>query len=169
LKDRILCEDVITETFISIWSKVDQYDHRYNFSTWAYAIAKNNCWGVLKEKKKTVSIDKVPFKSLHSKNFMYVNRITTTDIECLAPSGDELIQKLYDVSINAIYELKEPYKTVMIEREINKKQLDAIADDLGWNLSTVKTRLRKAKVDIADKVKLKHSHLVESYLYPEDE
>ena len=37
----------------------------------------------------------------------------------------------------------------MIERELNQKQLNDIAYDLGWNLNTVKTRLTKARKNVA--------------------
>ena len=85
------------------------------------------------------------------------------DTEVIGPSGEELVQKLYDASVNAIYELPEPYKTVMIEREVNRKQLQAIADELGWNTSTVKTRLRKARKDIAENIKKQYPELVNAY------
>ena len=81
----------------------------------------------------------------------------------MGPTGEELIQKLYDASISAIHELKEPYKTVMIEREIKQKQLQTIAQDLGWNTSTVKTRLRKARKDISENIKKSYPELVEAY------
>jgi DNA-directed RNA polymerase specialized sigma24 family protein len=86
------------------------------------------------------------------------------EIEVIGPVGEELIQELYDASLNAIQNLKEPYKTVMIEREVNKKQLHIIANELGWNTSTVKTRLRKARKDIADDITKKYPELVEAFI-----
>ena len=55
----------------------------------------------------------------------------------------------------------------MIEREIKLKRLQDIAVDLNWNLSTVKTRLRKARKDIANTLREKHPDLLEAY-YDED-
>jgi DNA-directed RNA polymerase specialized sigma24 family protein len=68
-----------------------------------------------------------------------------------------------------INQLSEPYKTVMIEREINQKQLNDIADDLGWNLSTVKTRLRKARKDVAEVLYKKYPDQIDSYFGNENE
>jgi DNA-directed RNA polymerase specialized sigma24 family protein len=51
----------------------------------------------------------------------------------------------------------------MIERELNQKQLSDIAIDLGWNLSTVKTRLRKARKDVAEILYKKYPDMVDSY------
>ena len=52
----------------------------------------------------------------------------------------------------------------MIEREVNRKQLQTIADELGWNTSTVKTRLRKARKDIATIVEKQYPDLVDAYI-----
>jgi len=57
----------------------------------------------------------------------------------------------------------------MIEREINQKQLHEIAIDLDWNLSTVKTRLRKARKEVAEVLYTNYPGLVESYFGNENE
>ncbi len=161
VKDRDLTEDVLSQTFAAIWKKIDQYNSKFNFSTWVYAIAKNEALGILKEKNKTLSLDK--YMSNHSRLLQTYNPVFNMNIECVAPTGEELIQKLYDASISAIANLSEPYKTVMYEREINQKQLNTIANELDWNLSTVKTRLRKARKDIAEILYKKYPDLVDSY------
>jgi len=85
------------------------------------------------------------------------------DIEVIGPSGEELTNCLYEKTIKEIESLEEPYRTVMVEREIKQKRLQDIAADLNWNLSTVKTRLRKARKDIAKTLKEKHPELLEAY------
>lgn len=160
-KDKDSSEEVVSRTFISIWKKIDQYNDKYNFSTWVYAIAKNHALGILRENSRNVSLEKL--SKNNSKLFQIYNPIYDMDTECVGANGEQLVQQLYDASISVIKELKEPYRTVMIEREINQKQLNDIADDLSWNLSTVKTRLRKARKDIADILYKKYPDLVDSY------
>jgi len=162
VQDRDIINEILAQTFISAWEKIDQYNSQYNFSTWIYAIAKNEALGQLRILNKTVSHDKLV--EAHSKVLMDHTPIIEMQTELYGPVGQEIIDKLYDASIAAINELEEPYKTVMIEREVNQKQLNDIADMLGWNLSTVKTRLRKARKDIEDSVKKYYPSLVESYL-----
>ena len=89
--------------------------------------------------------------------------VVSMNIESIGPTGEQLIQDLYDASLNAINNLKEPYRTVIYEREIKQKQLQDIADNLNWNLSTVKTRLRKARKDVAEKLIKQYPGLVETY------
>lgn len=161
IQDRDLVNEIISQTFISIWEKVEQYNPKYNFSTWAYAIAKNEALGQIRINHKTYSREQLTEN--HSKLLKKSSPQENPEYEVMGPVGEELIQQLYDASLNAINNLKEPYKTVMIEREVNKKQLQTIASELGWNTSTVKTRLRKARKDIATRVGSEFPDLVEAY------
>lgn len=162
VKDVDVINEILAQTFISAWEKIDQYDTKYNFSTWIYAIAKNEALGQLRNMSKTVSHDKLV--ETHAKILVEHTPTIEMETELFGPVGDELIKKLYDASISIMHKLPEPYKTVMIEREINQKQITDIADMLGWNISTVKTRLRKARKDIAENIKKSYPNLLESYL-----
>jgi len=66
----------------------------------------------------------------HSRLLQLYNPVFNMNTEVIGPVGEELTRKLFDAS----NELKEPYRTVMLEREIKQKQLNDIANDLGWNL-----------------------------------
>ena len=161
VKDQDLANEVVSQTFIVIWEKIEQYNSKFNFSTWVYAIAKNEALGIIRTNSKTVSFDK--YTSNHSRLLQIYNPVFNMNAEVIGPSGEELTKKLFDASISVINELAEPYKTVMIEREINQKQLNDIAIDLDWNLSTVKTRLRKARKDVAEKLYKKYPDMIDSY------
>jgi len=161
IQDRDLINEVLSQTFISIWEKIDQYNSKYNFSTWVYAIAKNESLGQIRTRNKTLSHEKLTEN--HSRVLKMNSPLDFIETEVIGPTGEELVQKLYDASLNAIRNLKEPYKTVMIERQVNGKQLQVIADELGWNTSTVKTRLRKARKDIAITLEKHYPDLVTAY------
>lgn len=161
IQDRDLINEVLSQTFISVWEKIEQYNSKYNFSTWVYAIAKNEALGQIRIRNKTLSHEKLTEN--HSKVLKLYSPVENFQTEVIGPVGEELVQQLYDASLNAIHNLKEPYKTVMIEREVNRKQLQTIADELGWNTSTVKTRLRKARKDIAENIKKHYPDLVIAY------
>jgi len=161
VNDMDICKEIVSKTFISVWEKLDQYDKSYNFSTWVYAIAKNEALGQLRTQKRTVSHEKLTEN--HSRVLQIYSPVVHMETESIGPSGDELIDHLYQKTVVEIENLEEPYKTVMIEREINQKRLQDIAADLNWNLSTVKTRLRKARQDVAKIIAEKHPELLESY------
>lgn len=159
--DYDMCNEIVSSTFISVWEKIDQYNSDYNFSTWTYAIAKNEALGQLRLSRRNLSHEKLTQN--HSRILRMYSSPFYMDLECVGPNEEELTQRLYDIALEEIYSLKEPYQSVMVEREIYKKQLYDIARDLDWNLNTVKTRLRKARMDIADSIKKKYPELMEAY------
>ena len=159
--DKDLSQEIVSQTFINALEKIDQYKVEYNFSTWIYAIAKNEALGQLRLSKRNISHDKLTEN--HSKILKTYSTPFYMELECVGPSGEELTQYLYDLTIKEINFLDEPYRAVMFEREINKKQLQDIAKILNWNLNTVKTRLRKARKDIAFSLFKKYPELIEAY------
>jgi RNA polymerase sigma-70 factor, ECF subfamily len=156
-----LAKEIVSKTFIAAWEKIDQYDKIHNFSTWIYSIAKNEALGQLRLLKKTLSREKLAEN--HSKLLRIYTPMVSINLEVIGPSGEELTTFLYEKTLEEINNLEEPYKTVIFEREINNKRLQDIAKDLDWNLNTVKTRLRKARKDVADELKKKHKEFIEAY------
>lgn len=159
--DRDLINEVVSQTFITIWEKLSQYNREYNFSTWTYAIAKNEALGILRIQKRNISHEKLTENQ--SKLLKIYSPEVSMDVECFGPSGETVVQFLYDKSLEEIKNLKEPYRTVMTQREIEKKQLQDIANNLGWNLNTVKTRLRKARNVVAVNLREKHPEVIDAY------
>jgi DNA-directed RNA polymerase specialized sigma24 family protein len=63
-----------------------------------------------------------------------------------------------------ISELKEPYKTVIIMREIERMQYKDIADKLGKNLSTIKSQIRNGRHILMEQSKKEFSEIDEMFL-----
>jgi len=162
IKDTDKCKDIISTTLANIWNKIDQYDsERGYFSTWAYKIAANVAIAEIKNQRKNLSHENLTEN--HSKLLRIYSPTYNIEMEVCAPVGEILIQTLYDASIDAIQNLKEPYKKVATERIINDKPLQDIAVDLNWHLSTVKTRFYKAQKLIKNILEVKYPELIESY------
>jgi len=161
VQDPELSKEIVAKTFIAVWEKIHQYNSEFNFSTWVYAIAKNEALGQLRIKKKFLSHNTLTDNN--SNMLKSYSPVVNMDIEIYGPVGEEITYHLYDKVVDVINKLDEPYRSVITEREVNQKSLQDIANKLGWNLSTVKTRLRKARTDVAQLVKEKHPTLLENY------
>jgi len=159
--DRDQVNEIVSQTFINIWEKIHQYNTKYNFSTWAYAIARNEAIGYLRQSKRNLSHEQLAAN--HSRTLKLYSGAFHIDIECMGPNNQEITTYLYDLTIKEINSLSEPYRTVMIQREVDKKQLHDIAEHLDWNLNTVKTRLRKARKEIANRLCKKYPEIIEAY------
>jgi RNA polymerase sigma-70 factor (ECF subfamily) len=51
--DAILAQDLLQETFISVWNNMEKFRADSSWSTWIYRIAVNTCLGQLRKKKET--------------------------------------------------------------------------------------------------------------------
>lgn len=161
IKDMDSTKEIVSQVFIIIWEKSHQYNAKWNFSTWAYSIARNESLGHLRIKKRHLSHEQL--EENHSRVLRIYSPEVTMNIEIDGPAENEIIDTLHEKTMDAIHNLEEPYRAIMIEREVNQKQLQDIAKDLSMNLSTVKTRIRKAKKDIAINIVKEHPSLVKAY------
>lgn len=161
VKDRDLSHEIVNQVFISVWEKCDQYNPKWNFSTWVYTIAKNESLGALRLKKRYLSHERL--EENHSKLLKDNSPVVHMETEVMELTGHEALDSLYEKTLSEIYTLDEPYRSIMIEREINRNQLQFIANRLGMNLSTVKTRLRKARKMVEGNLLKNNPSLVMAY------
>lgn len=70
LLDEEETKDVLQDVFIKVWQKLDQYDLNQKFSTWLYKIVVNQCYDVLRKKKRS-----------HAVPLMELNTAVTTSVE----------------------------------------------------------------------------------------
>lgn len=130
--------EVIATTFSKVWLKIEQYDPYWNFSTWVYRIARNEALLFHRGRKKTYSYEAMEENGINmEKNHSYEERMFDHE--------EDVVDSLYDRAVEAINELPEIYKTVLILREVQKKKYEDIAEELGWKHNTVRTRIRKAR------------------------
>jgi RNA polymerase sigma factor (sigma-70 family) len=133
-------EDISTDAFLTALDKIDRYERdKAQFSTWLFTIAKNISLQELKNDKKSISLDvEYDNEGTTMKDFI------TTDEE-----DRELIHDIFSIKADIIKkymdELKEPYRTVIEMREIKKMAYQDIADQLGRNLSTIKSQIRNGR------------------------
>jgi RNA polymerase sigma-70 factor (ECF subfamily) len=72
--------------------------------------------------------------------------------------------KKADVLKKHISELKEPYKTVIEMREIDRMSYKDIADKLNKNLSTIKSQIRNGRHILMEQSKKEFSEIDEMFL-----
>ena len=166
VKDMDLAHEIVSQVFILSWEKIHQYNPKWNFSTWVYSIAKNESLGALRHRSRNVSHEML--EEANSRVLRIYSPEVTMDTEVFGPSPKTIIEELHEKTMEEIHLLDEPYRSIMIEREVNKKQIQDISRDLNMNLSTVKTRMRKARTVIAKNIKKKHPTLLKIYYEREE-
>lgn len=139
-QDEYLAEDVATEAFIKAFEKIEQYERgKAQFSTWLFTIARHLALQEIKQVRKTMSMDsELDNEGTTMKDFIQEEDNNEEFLHSLNRKKADLIKR-------EIAKLKDPYKTVIEMREIQKMQYKDIADALDRNLSTVKSQIRKGR------------------------
>lgn len=151
-------EDVTTDSFMTAFEKIDKYEkEKSQFSTWLFTIARNIMLQEIKTKSKTVSIDvEVGEEGTTLKDFIH----EPESFEHL----NTLTSKKAEIMMKHISKLKDPYKKVIEMRELKKMPYKDIADELGKNLSTIKSQIRNARIILMNQTKKEFDILDDMYL-----
>jgi len=151
-------EDISTDSFMIALEKIEMYQkEKSQFSTWLFTIAKNLSLQDKKLENRNISLD-IEFddEGTTLKDFIQ-------ETESNEAIYDVFTQKA-DVMKKHIDELKEPYKTVIIMREIKRMQYKDNADTLGKNLSTIKSQIRNGRQILMEQSKKEFEQIDEMYL-----
>jgi RNA polymerase sigma-70 factor (ECF subfamily) len=156
--DQQKAEDITTESFMTAFEKIDKYEkEKAQFSTWLFTIARNILLQDIKSSKKTISIDtEYDEEGTTLKDFIQ-EEVSDTHLQSLNQMKAEIMKE-------HISKLKEPYKKVIEMREIKKMAYKDIADQLGKNLSTIKSQIRNGRLILISQTKKEFDLLDENYL-----
>lgn len=131
-------EDAAQETFLRAYSRLDQYDMNHKFSTWLFSIANHHCIDRLRKRRtKYVSIDENPV-------------LENLEHEAPQPEEDLLSQELAAELQKLLDKLDPDYRTPLILRYWEDCSYEEIAETMGLTVSAVKSRLFRARKQVAD-------------------
>lgn len=136
LKDRHLAEDALQETYIKVWQKYDTYKGHADEKTWITRIAINVCKNYLRT--------------------AWFKRTQTTDIFDIVESSTNQYKQV-DESVdmmNAILELKDTYRGVLLLYYYQEFSIKEIADILEMKQSTVLSLLKRGRDQLKRKLKV---------------
>jgi len=152
-------EDISTDSFMIALEKIEKYDkEKSQFSTWLFTIAKNLTLQDIKNSKKSISLD-VEFDNEGTTMKDFIEESDVNDVVI-----NDVFDKKASIMKNRIKDLKEPYRTVIEMREINMMAYKDIADQLGKNLSTIKSQIRNGRLILIDQTQKEFDEIDEMYL-----
>lgn len=139
LKNKEDAEDVSQEALIKVYKSINRFNMDSSFKTWMYRIVVNTCLDhVRKSKENPISIDQ-PIRSGHDEFYM--------DVEDNSPTPQEILEtKLTQKMVmDAVNELEEDFKSIIILRDINDLSYEEISEILECNIGTVKSRISRGR------------------------
>jgi RNA polymerase sigma-70 factor (ECF subfamily) len=146
LGSRNEAEDAAQEVFIRAYTRLHTYDPSRRFSSWLLAITSHYCIDVLRKRRiQTLPLDELPpLVELSMPRAMQPEQVVVRQ------QDDNAVQKLVDV-------LPRAYRTPVILRYWYDMSYREIAETMGLNEGTVKTRLYRARLKLAHHAKKESS------------
>lgn len=144
-------EDLTQEAFIKAFRSLASFKEEFAFSTWLMKIATNNCIDFLRKRKlRTYSINE-PVKYKDEEIEMELpDAGPTPERSLLQSERSRIIQE-------AIDELPEKYRYVILLRHKEEKSYEEISEILDLPLGTVKAQIFRAREMLNQKLKDKLS------------
>lgn len=150
LRDPADAADVTQEVFVKVFRNISQFQGDSSLRTWIYRIALHEAsnqrrwWS--RHKQHELTID-APLESDDGETFCLADALATADAspyECAARA--QLAQRV----VSALHNLPEAFREVVILREIEGFGYEEIAEMLGVNLGTVKSRLTRGRATLRE-------------------
>lgn len=145
-------EEVAQETLMNVFEHLGQLREPERVRSWVFRIAKNAC---LMKRRKSVF---APTEELSLDELMPVSgmdggqvKIQIADWSAL-PDAEVLRSELRRQLDQAIAELPEIYRAVMLLRDVEELSTQESAEILGITEDTVKTRLHRARLAVRQKL-----------------
>jgi len=145
-RNKEMAAETLQDTFVNVYRKLNQFDHRSKFSTWLYSIVTNNC--LMKKRKTKLEESSLPLDSiLSSSNKEKVFKRYEQQIQNW---NDSPLEKLMNTELKnlldeAIKKLPLDYRIVFILRDVEGKTAEETAKILKLSIPAVKSRLRRAR------------------------
>jgi len=143
-------KDMAQEAMIRVFRALKDFKGQSAFSTWLYRIVINVCLDELRRRKneKYVSMDSTVQTDSGELHIELCSDKETPEAVYERVEQRELIK-------NAIHELNDDYKSVIVLREIQGFSYEEISNILDCSLGTVKSRINRARTMLRDKLKVR--------------
>ncbi|MET2986408.1 RNA polymerase sigma factor [Aureibaculum conchae] len=138
LKNEEEAKDIMQESFLKAFSKLDSFVEKVSFGAWLKRIVINQCIDTLKKKKlETISFENIPLEITDDDDWSFDITITKRQI------------------IDAIENTPKKYSLVLMLYLIEGYDHTEISEILNIAVKTSRTQLRRGKLMLKEKLKTK--------------
>lgn len=138
-------EDVVQETFLKAYTRLDSFQHQSSFYTWIYRIAVNTILDFLKRRGRS------PVTSVEDPELVQSTTIAASP-RVLSPDARMQREEIQTITHQILDGMPEIFRTVLVMREFEDMPYQDIADVLGISIGTVESRLFRARARFKEKL-----------------
>jgi RNA polymerase sigma factor (sigma-70 family) len=132
--------DLAQDAFIKAFSALKSFKGGSSFYTWLYRIAVNKTINFLKQRKNKyhLSLNDLDFNAEHDPDLVAL-------VSHKTPQRDAGLSELQKKLNEALLKLSEPHRMVVVLHDVQGQSHDEIAEIMGCNIGTVRSRLFYAR------------------------
>ena len=134
LKDAGEAEDATQEAFVKLWHNRDKIDPE-RVQSWLMKVTRNGCLDRLRRRRDNVEFDESYMGEEHA-----------------GPMQGAAASQTREWLKRAIGSLKEPYRSLVVLRDVNQHSYEEVASMLELNLAQVKTYLHRARKQLREQL-----------------
>lgn len=141
VRDRSEVEDIVQDVFFKVYRKLPSFEGKSSFYTWLYRVAFNTATDHLKKKRldRTHSVEDIP----------QLDAVDEGEDPTRGMDRSELRRRLAE----AMSELPDKYRDILVLREYEECSYEDIAEILQCSKGTVESRLFRARARLREKMK----------------
>lgn len=142
-KNAVEIEDLVQDSFLKAYTRLETFQHQSSFYTWLYRIAVNTILDSMKRRGRS------PVQAVED-----VEVIDAPSHNARIGSPDARMQQAETARVTheVLATLPDIFRTVLVMREFDGLAYQDIADILGISIGTVESRLFRARAKFKDKL-----------------
>jgi len=137
--------DISQEAFLKAYRQLDGFRGESRFSVWLYRLTYNLCIDFLRKKPRSMGVISLTYQDDSGD----IQDIEIPDIRNLPEEG-ALREETRKAIASGIDELSQRHREILVMREITGMSYSEIAETLNLSEGTVKSRLARARLSLAN-------------------
>jgi RNA polymerase sigma-70 factor (ECF subfamily) len=150
-RDVMAAEEVVQDVFLKLFAAIETFEGRSALGTWIYRIATNVALNKRRGKRHEVEMrleDLLPaFKADGHRDgdpeFIVADWSASPEVQTLAAETRARVRQAIDV-------LPDPYRTVLLLRDVEELSNEETAAALGQSVASIKSRLHRARMALRE-------------------
>jgi RNA polymerase sigma-70 factor, ECF subfamily len=145
-KSAVEVEDIVQDTFLKSFRRLETFQRQSSFSTWLYRIAVNTSLDFLKR------MGRSPVQAVEDPELSAspVRGQAGSGVAIAAPDARLRREEVARITAEVLDELPEIFRTVLVLREFEDLSYQQMAETLGVSIGTVESRLFRARARFKD-------------------
>jgi RNA polymerase sigma-70 factor, ECF subfamily len=141
VRDDDEAEDVVQQTYLRAFTKIEEFRGHANLRTWLTRITLNDALWRKRRQRSLVELGKIDTAEERSRSQVYLSALSN-----VTPEDEAARSQMRQLLERAIDDLPTGFRTVVVLRDVEEASVEETANILGIKPETVRTRHHRARV-----------------------